>query len=391
MARLLIATHEFPPVVGGAGSVAYQNARALARHHEVDVLTLARGTDGEEPAAYRVLTAGPPSKWWAVRFALALRRLSLDVYDAIVLNDVGATYAAGAALEARHLRKAFVYAHGSEPRTVLRTPSWPYRLTGIPRAYRRALRHCHRVVAVSRYQRTRYVEAASMPRLRDKAVVAYAGVDRSLVYPEAAPELRAHMAPAEETVLLSVSRIEANKGYPAMYRIFRRLARRDLSWRWVVVGSGSYLDTLRQQAERDGLDARIWFAGRQPRGRLRTFYTEADVFWLLSEREAESFGLVYIEANACGTPVIARRKAGAVEAVDDGVSGFLVEADEQACERLLRTRAFETLAPEALAAHAKRFGVERTAAALSDLMLGPLAASSASVSSASLTAETPPT
>jgi glycosyltransferase involved in cell wall biosynthesis len=348
--------------------VAHQNARALAKRHEVEVLTLDRGGSADASRApYRLHVAGPPSKLWALRFARALRRLPLEAYDAIVLNDLGAAYAAGASLPARALHKSCVYTHGSEPQVVLCSPSWGYRLTGIRRWYRRALRHCRRVVAVSRYQRERYLRAAAMPGLGAKASVAYAGIDRALFRPKPAPALRARMAPAGENVLLSVSRVEASKGLPAMYRVFRTLVREEEGrWRWVVVGDGGYLDTLEAQAARDGLGHCIWFAGHQPRHRLPAFYTEADVFWLLSERE--SFGLVFLEANACGTPVLARAHSGMMEAVEDGASGLLV-ADEAACLDALRARAVQALRPGAAKTHAARFDLDATTAVLAELLL----------------------
>jgi glycosyltransferase involved in cell wall biosynthesis len=46
---------------------------------------------------------------------------------------------------------------------------------------------------------------------------------------------------------------------------------------------------------------------------------------LATARSCEGFGLVYLEANACGTPVLAARIAGAVEAVEEGISGYFVE------------------------------------------------------------------
>lgn len=88
----------------------------------------------------------------------------------------------------------------------------------------------------------------------------------------------------------------------------------------VVVGSGSQQNALQQRAGRD-----VRFEGRVSDARLRELYHEAS---LLLFPQVEDFGIVAVEAQACGLPVVARAAGGALESVVDGVTGALFERDD---------------------------------------------------------------
>jgi glycosyltransferase involved in cell wall biosynthesis len=91
---------------------------------------------------------------------------------------------------------------------------------------------------------------------------------------------------------------------------------------WAVAGDGPLRDELAADARRLGLAERVHFLGRLPHDEVLAMMSRADLFVLTSWDEA--FGLVYTEAMAQGTPVIACRGEGPADFVEDGVSGFLV-------------------------------------------------------------------
>ncbi len=81
-------------------------------------------------------------------------------------------------------------------------------------------------------------------------------------------------------------------------------------------------------ANKLGLSDKVVFAGRLPIRQVINKMSEADLFILPSSTLSDShegFGIVYLEAAACGTPSLATRQAGAIEAVSEGKSGFFVE------------------------------------------------------------------
>src|SRR5207249_2438818 len=85
-----------------------------------------------------------------------------------------------------------------------------------------------------------------------------------------------------------------------------------------------------------GVSERVMLFPPQPQSKLTDFYAAADV--VLVPSRSESFGLVALEAQACGTPVVAASVGGLRYVVDDGRSGFLVEGHDPAdhAERLLQ-------------------------------------------------------
>jgi D-inositol-3-phosphate glycosyltransferase len=172
-------------------------------------------------------------------------------------------------------------------------------------------------------------------------------------------------------VLLFVGRIQPLKGVDVAIGALAELDDRDAEL--VIVGgpSGPEGDVeatkARLLAEELGVDGRIRWVSPQPHYRLATYYRAADVCVVPSR--SESFGLVALEAAACGTPVVAAAVGGLRTLVEHGRTGFLVEGrDPEAfatcIDRVLRDRTSALRMGEAAAAHARGFTWSTTAARL---------------------------
>lgn len=131
-------------------------------------------------------------------------------------------------------------------------------------------------------------------------------------------------------LLLFVGRIQPLKGTDVAVRAL--VALRDsgvTDARLAVVGGPSgprgadELEAIHHLVESEGLSGQVTFWAPQPHERLSTFYRAADV--CLVPSRSESFGLVALEASACGTPVVAASVGGLTTLVEDGVTGYLVE------------------------------------------------------------------
>ena len=136
-------------------------------------------------------------------------------------------------------------------------------------------------------------------------------------------------------VLLTVARLRAterSKGCDAVLRALPHVLRRAPDTRYVIVGEGDGLPRLRALAERLGVRDAVVFAGRAPDAELPAYYNACDLFVMPSV--GEGFGIVFIEALACGKPVIAGDAGGTRDAVLDGGLGRLTEPGDP--DRLAR-------------------------------------------------------
>ncbi|MBI8989953.1 D-inositol-3-phosphate glycosyltransferase [Corynebacterium meridianum] len=185
--------------------------------------------------------------------------------------------------------------------------------------------------------------------------------------------------PLHAKVVAFVGRLQEFKGPQVLIRAVAELLRRDphRNLRVIICGGPSGRsatpEQYRELAEELGVARRIRFLDPRPPEELVTVYRAADVVAVPSYNE--SFGLVAVEAQAAGTPVVAARVGGLPIAVADGKSGVLVDsheasawADALAC--LLDDDAARIAMGEAAVGHAAEFSWPRTAANLAELYRG---------------------
>lgn len=187
------------------------------------------------------------------------------------------------------------------------------------------------------------------------------GVDLDLFTPGPAAAARRQLGlPVDAAVLLFVGRIQPLKAPDVLLRAVARLLAEQPSLRdrlvVAVVGgpSGSGLahpDSLRALATELGLTDVVRFTDPVPQLELADWYRAADLTVVPSY--SESFGLVAIESQACGTPVVAAAVGGLHTAVRDGVSGVLVEGHDP--------RDYARVLGELLADDRRRHGLGRAA------------------------------
>lgn len=124
-------------------------------------------------------------------------------------------------------------------------------------------------------------------------------------------------------VLLSVSRLEEEKGIQYNLEALALLKDKLPDLVYIIVGTGSYQGKLQALARSLGVDKRVIFAGHYPRDKVQAFYDHSDVFSLPSREEA--FGIVYLEAMAAGLPVIGTAGEGIAPIIKGNPAGRLVK------------------------------------------------------------------
>jgi phosphatidylinositol alpha-1,6-mannosyltransferase len=128
-------------------------------------------------------------------------------------------------------------------------------------------------------------------------------------------------------MLLTVGRLVPRKGVDTVLRALPRIAASVPEVQYVVAGTGPDRNRLERLAVRNGVRDRVHFVGYVADDVLSSYYSAADLF-VMPAREAlpdvEGFGLVFLEANACGTPAVGARSGGIPDAIVDGETGLLV-------------------------------------------------------------------
>ena len=130
--------------------------------------------------------------------------------------------------------------------------------------------------------------------------------------------------------LLSVARLTRHKGIDTALRALADIRDRHPDVRYAVVGEGEYQPVLEVQAKELGLADRVRFLAGVPDRDLPALYNCAEIYVGVSrllEQRVEGFGISLCEASACGVPIVAGRSGGIPEAVRDGETGILVEAE----------------------------------------------------------------
>jgi phosphatidyl-myo-inositol dimannoside synthase len=339
--KLVLVAQDFPPTRGGIQTYAHELSRVWAQRCR-DFRVLAPATAG--------------AREWGETQGLDVRRMrgGEGVFFAAVapeLAGLGPTwctfhtqwYSALGALALRRcgrLGPVFVAAHGRE----LLLQPWA-QCPLAQRAYdawrRYTLSHADHVFAVSRYTAQRVVDITGLPK---RVSIRANGTDPDYFAPGDRERARRSLfgtlgnatrrgsAPQEvlagEPLFLSVARLVPRKGVARVVRALGQVLRSAPRARLLIVGEGPERGALESTMRELGLEGQVLFCGALDAERLRLCYQAADVFVLPATSDGadvEGFGIVFLEANACGLPVIGPDRGGPADAIVDGVTGLCVD------------------------------------------------------------------
>ena len=221
-------------------------------------------------------------------------------------------------------RPVVIYAHGEEITNWSRSPR---RL----KAMRFAYLHSDRVVANSDFTREQLLELGVGP---EKITIINPGVDIERFHPGyRVDDLKSSIGLRDgQKLILSVGRLNRRKGFDRVIAALPRLLEQGIDAHHAIVGIGEDKEYLHRQAEENGVSERVHFLGHVEPDDLPRWYCAADVFAMPNRQvgeDTEGFGMVYIEAAACGTPSIAGNAGGTGSAVLDGKTGLRVDGEDQ--------------------------------------------------------------
>ncbi|WP_084956893.1 glycosyltransferase family 4 protein [Thermoactinospora rubra] len=314
---VLIVTNDFPPRPGGIQS--FVHGLALRTPGVVVYASSWRGCrefDRRQP--YPVIRH-PGSIMLPTR-AVARRAAALVAEHGARTVVFGAAAPLGLlapGLRAAGAERVVMLTHGHEASWA----AWP----GSRALLRRIGAHADVVTYLGDYTHARLRAAVA----EDKLVRLAPGVDPETFRPglDGSPVRRA-LGLGDRPVVLCVSRLVPRKGQDQLIRAWPRVLRAVPGAVLVLVGGGPYRRRLERLAA--GLGDSVRFAGTVAAEELPGYYAAADVFAMpcrtrLGGVDVEGLGIVFLEASACGLPVVAGASGGAPDAVRHGETGLVVD------------------------------------------------------------------
>jgi phosphatidylinositol alpha-1,6-mannosyltransferase len=321
--RVILCASDYPPNDGGIARLCWGIAAGLPRSGiPVQVIAPApqNGTP-KPPSSVPEVRVSHTRPWQELASYRALRRRKGD--GPVIC---GLWYPDGLLTQAARVRPRVILAHGSE----LMPAAARWRRGFWARMLRHVCESADLVVANSEYTRKLVIKKA--PRARVVAVPL--AVDHERFSPGDCAEMVQRLGLTGKVVLSSVSRIHGYKGHDVVLRAMAALderERKDLVY--LIAGKGPHRNGVERLARELGLAAQVLFLGFVPEEELPDLYRASDLFVLCTResaerQEVEGFGLVFLEAQACGTPVVGVRTGGIPDAVKEGEGGWLIEQDD---------------------------------------------------------------
>ena len=312
MTRMLALVGE---AYGGAGGIAQYNRDLFAAlvgdgRCQIDILPRhGGGHPAPPPAGMRQDKPASARLAYSLRAMTAGRRVRPDI---VFCGHLFMAPLAG--LIARQTgAKLLIQLHGIE--------AWDKPNAAVQRAVARA----DLVACVSRDTRARFLAWADLAPERCVVVsntvsAEYSPADRTVA--------RAKWNLGSQTVLLSVSRLDAREQYKGQDRVIAALPGLIAQGRdvlYMIAGDGDDRPRLETLARTAGVADYVRFLGSVPHDDMPDLYRACDLFVLPST--GEGFGIVFLEAMACGAPALGLAAGGAVDALADGELGVAVEPD----------------------------------------------------------------
>ncbi|WP_417547398.1 glycosyltransferase family 4 protein [Marinobacter segnicrescens] len=332
MRKILLVSEIFPPQHGGSGRWFWEIYRRfpqesvaclVGHHHRSESVDR-----GFPHPVYREELANNEwgvRSWTGLRYYLRTWRImaKLARKESVEHVHCGRVLPEGLAallLKLTHRIPYICYVHGEDVETA-KTSRELKLLTSI------VMRGAEKIIANSHNSENVLTEKWGVPKR--KVVVMTPGVDIDKFHPDISSPRPASWV--GKTVILTVGRLQKRKGQDMMIRTLPELIKTVPNLHYCIVGDGDEREPLEKLAEELGVADRVEFAGEVDDEKMVVLYQHCSLFALPNRRvgnDEEGFGMVLLEAQACGRPVLAGDSGGTKETFADGVTGILADCSE---------------------------------------------------------------
>jgi asparagine synthase (glutamine-hydrolysing) len=320
--EILLISGDFLPVKGGISTLFYEICKL---HPKIVVLTKKCGDEKafDSLPKLNIRRVKVFNKYLQpfIFAANAYKIVKEEKIDKLICGQVKIPGLVGYFLHKLLKKPYYVHTYGPEFReSKLLTPL----MKGI-------LKKATKIIAISEFAKAQLLKE-NIPS--SKIMTFTPGVDSRRFHPEVNAEkiLKRHNL-QNKTILLTVSRLDANKGIDTMINLMPEVLKKYPQAAYLIVGRGpqeNYLKKLATEKSKEN----IIFAGEVSDEELPLYYAACDVFVLLTREVpsrgfVEGFGIVFLEASACGKPIIAGKAGGSVEAVVNKETGLVVAPENE--------------------------------------------------------------
>lgn len=325
--RHLILTLDFPPIQdGGIARSMDETARGLAAAGEsVRVLTRGRGRPvRNHDASYPVPVTRMSGHHWKRRhpayLQMTLPKIGRKERDAIVHTATWEVAPFVQRVAPRYGWKTIVHAQGREVARTLSSETERNKIEPV-------LRIAHAVLPISRYVRDQLLSLGAAP---ERVHLIPPAIEAKRIQGGQGDRIRTRFGLGRRPVVLTLARLTERKGHDTVIRALPRVLQEIPDVAYIVAGKGDQQKILERLARDTGVADNVFFTGFVPEAETPDVYAAADLYVMVSRvgkdsGDIEGFGITYLEAAAVGLPVVAGRSGGTADAVEDGVTGVLVD------------------------------------------------------------------
>lgn len=316
--HIVIVTSEFPPQPGGIGNHAHNLALFLSKKgYNIKVISDQRAKDNSQEILF-----DKSLPFQVARIKLRTWRLLMYVHRIILtlksINKADYVIATGkfslwsVAFCTQFLKcSSMAVIHGSEVN---------FKSIGLRSAINMALKQFNSIVAVSNYTK----ELVS--HIKQDVVVIPNGIDFEKWKLPNKPVIQLEGNP----VLTTVGRVSVRKGQLQVIELLPEVIKSYPELHYHCIGMATEAEDFFNRAKEIGVDTHVTFHGVVEDEHLKFMLNATDVFVMLSTEnqngDVEGFGIAILEANALGVPAIGSKGCGIEDAIEEGVTGFLIDS-----------------------------------------------------------------